>query len=380
MKKHLRVGALSALFVLSIIIPVGAGAQTTTTPTQSQPVFSKARITDVQPEVLDNGRIQQNISAEILQGDENGKTVQMQFLPTVEGGDSYHKGETIVVTKTSIDKQEYYFVVDHYRIPTLIYAAVAFVVLIIALARKRGLFALLGMFVSVGILAFYIVPRIVHNGNPLFVSIVGSIMIGVISLYIAHGLNRRTTIALISTLITIGLAIVLSIVFVNMTHLTGLGSEDAYFVQSGISNNINLRGLLLGGIIIGVLGILDDITTAQAAATEEIFKANRKLSFAELYKRSFSVGREHITSLVNTLVLAYAGASLPLFLLFTLNLQPWWVTLNSEMIAEEIIRTLVGSMTLTLAVPITTGLAAYYYTKTKHISFDDNTRSYGHSH
>ena len=149
-------------------------------------------------------------------------------------------------------------------------------------------------------------------------------------------------------------------------------------MQSGISNNINLRGLLLGGIIIGVLGILDDITTAQAAATEEIFKANRRLGFSELYSRAFSVGREHITSLVNTLVLAYAGASLPLFLLFTLHIQPWWVTLNSETIAEEIVRTLVGSMTLTLAVPITTGLAAYYYTKTKHVRFNDESSAHHH--
>jgi len=360
------------------LLPLVAHAQTTETviaepaaiAAQQQPVFAKAHITDVTTTTLDNGRTQQNITAKIIQGDDNGKTITIQFLPTAEGGDAYTKNETIITTKTTIDGEDYYYVVDHYRLPSLAVIAVIFVVLIIALARKRGAFSLFGMCVSVAILALYIVPSIIHNHNPLVVSVIGSVMIAVISLYVAHGINRRTTIALISTLLTIVIAVITSILFVEIAHLTGLGSEEAYFVQSGISSTINLRGLLLGGIIIGVLGILDDITTAQSAAVEEIFRANRTLSFTQLYARGFSVGREHITSLVNTLVLAYAGASLPLFLLFTLNIQPWWVTLNSESIAEEIIRTLVGSTALALAVPITTGLAAYYYTKQRGATID----------
>ncbi|HYC80108.1 MAG TPA: YibE/F family protein, partial [Candidatus Binatia bacterium] len=128
---------------------------------------------------------------------------------------------------------------------------------------------------------------------------------------------------------------------------------------------LNLRGLLLGGIILGVLGVLDDITTAQSAAVYEIRRANPALPFKELYSRGLSIGREHISSLVNTLFLAYAGASLPLFLFFTAgdHPQPFWVTLNSEFIAEELIRTLVGSVALMLAVPITTFLAAYYFSR-----------------
>ena len=196
---------------------------------QVTPVFEKAKITDLQTVTLENGRTQQNITAEVHDGVDSGKTVQMQFLPTVEGSDAYHTGETIVITKTAIDGQDYYFAVDHYRIPSLLYITLSFIILIIVLARKRGAFSLLGMLISVSILALYIVPRIVHNGNPLVVSVIGSVLIGIISLYVAHGLNRRTTIALISTLLTIGLAIILSTIFVHVTQLTGLGSEDASF-------------------------------------------------------------------------------------------------------------------------------------------------------
>jgi uncharacterized membrane protein len=331
---------------------------------QQQP-FYKARITDVEKITLQNGYAQQNITAEIVEGEAEGTTVHMEYIPTNQGGDVYAEGETVVITKASVADAEQYYIVDHYRLPALGIVAVIFIAAILIFARKRGAFSLVGLCISIAVLGLFIVPRIVDGQNPLIVSSVGAIMIAVTSLYVAHGFSRRTSIALASTLLTIGVAILLSVIFVHIAQLTGLGSEEAYFVQSGVSGNINLQGLLLGGIIIGVLGILDDVTTAQTAAVEEIYKADPTVTRRELYKRSFSVGREHITSLVNTLVLAYAGASLPLFLLFTLHLQPWWVTLNSAFIAEEVIRTLVGSTALTLAVPITTALATYSYIKRK---------------
>lgn len=195
-------------------------------------------------------------------------------------------------------------------------------------------------------------------------SMIGALVIALFSIYLAHGLNRRTTIALISTLLTLGIASGLAILFVKAGKLFGLGSEEAFYIQQlGSLADLNLQGLLLGGIILGALGVLDDITTAQTAAVYEIKRANSALTVRELYNRGISVGREHISSLVNTLFLAYAGASLPLFLFFTVggSTQPLWVTLNSEFIAEEVVRTLVGSIALMLAVPITTFLAANYF-------------------
>jgi uncharacterized membrane protein len=146
-----------------------------------------------------------------------------------------------------------------------------------------------------------------------------------------------------------------------LTHLTGGGTEEAFYLQIGVLSTLNLRGLLLGGIIIGALGVLDDITTAQTAAVDEISKANPSLRFEELVKRGHSIGREHITSLVNTLALAYVGASLPLLLIFSAaHSEPLWVLLNREYIIEELVRTLIGSITLILGVPISTLLAALF--------------------
>ncbi len=155
----------------------------------------------------------------------------------------------------------------------------------------------------------------------------------------------------------------MAVAAVSFTHLFGMGSEESLFILGDLPG-ISLKGLLLGGIMLGLLGVLDDITTAQSAVVDELKQANQSLSFSELYRRGLSVGREHIASLINTLFLAYAGASLPLFLLFSLNQgQELWMIFNNEMIAEEIVRTLVGSTGLILAVPITTALAAYVFQK-----------------
>jgi len=171
---------------------------------------------------------------------------------------------------------------------------------------------------------------------------------------------------LLSTIITLGISVGISQIFIKASHLFGRGSEEAYFLQFGQFGSIDLRGLLLAGIIIGTLGLLDDITTAQTAVVGELRLANKQLSNKEIYSRALVVGKEHISSLVNTLVLAYAGTSLPLFILFTVSDNvPLWAKLNSELISEEIIRTLIGSMALILAVPISTFLATYLLKKEK---------------
>jgi uncharacterized membrane protein len=211
------------------------------------------------------------------------------------------------------------------------------------------------------VIFYFLIPRIVDGGNPLITTLVASFFIMILSLYLAHGLNKRTSIALISGMITLVFTVIIDIFFVKITHLSGLGTEEAFYLQ--LDNiHLDLKSLLLSGIIIGVLGVLDDVTTAQAATVEELHEANPALSFIELYKRGISVGKEHIASLVNTLVLAYVGVSFPLILLFTVSRnQPMWVIFNSNLIAEEVVRTIVGSCALILAVPITTFLAARFF-------------------
>lgn len=294
---------------------------------------------------------------------QDGQTVPAKYiLPLgVEESQLLKAGERVVVAQLP-QENDSFIVTDRYRLTTVMAILAIFFILIVAFAGLRGLTALIGLCFSLFLILFVIVPQIASGADPMLVSLVGSFVIGGISLYLAHGFNTRTSIALVSTFLTLVLAIVAAISFVSMSKLLGLGSEETLELQYSPLTHINLRGLLLAGIIIGALGVLDDITTAQTAAVEEIHKANRKLDFQEVYQRGMSVGREHITSLVNTLALAYAGASLPTLLLFTVYPQPIWVTMNSELIVEEIIRTVVGSVALTLAVPITTFLAAAYFT------------------
>ncbi len=305
----------------------------------------------------------QTVSVRLQNGSRKGEEIEAQFTGFAQG-EELRAGETIVVVMSSTLAGENFFVTDRYRINSLAIILGLFFFTAVLFAGIKGASSLLGLVFSILILALFIVPQIAQGSNPVFVSLFGAFVIAIVSLYVAHGFSKRTSIALAATLITLVIATGLSFLFVYMSNLTGYGTEEAAFLQFGPFESINMRGLLLGGIIIGVLGVLDDITTSQVAAVDEIRKANPKLKIKSLYNRGVSVGTEHIASLVNTLVLAYAGASMPLFLLFSINQNlPFWVTINSEFIAEEIVRTLVGSSALIFAVPISTYLAAYFLSK-----------------
>jgi len=308
----------------------------------------------------------QKIRVKILNGDEKGNTVLIDHGGpfAIEEYQKVKEGERVVIAKpTASAKADFYYVVDKYRTPQVLLVMLLFFAVAIFFGRKKGLTSLLGMLFSILVIFYFIIPRILSGSDPFLSALAGAAVILLVSLYVSHGFNRRTTIALVSTLGAFVLAIAIDLLFVYVTSLHGVGTEEAFYLQFGTAH-LNLRGLLLGGIIIGVLGVLDDVTTSQVAAIEEIHTADPLLSFRALYKKGLSVGREHIASLVNTLVLAYAGASFPLLLLATTQkAQPFWLIFNSNFIGEEIVRTLVGSTTLILAVPLTTLFAAYYYGK-----------------
>ncbi len=332
-------------------------------PDQTTPTFHKGKVEVVSEqetsEVGGYQETQQTVQVKL----DNGQSISASYILPLGADDKrlLKVGNQVVIAEQQSADGPTYGVNDLYRLPSLGFVFVAFISLIVVFSGIRGLTALAGLGFTIWLLLFYVVPQIAGGADPMFVSLVSSVLIAGIALYLAHGFNKRTTISLVSTLITLSLAVIAAVSFVSMTKLFGLGSEESLELQYGAITNINLRGLLLAGIIIGALGVLDDITTAQTAAIEEIHKANPKLLFHDLYSRGMSVGREHITSLVNTLALAYAGASLPMLLLFTVYKQPLWVTLNSEFVVEEVVRTVVGSLALTLAVPITTGLAAWWF-------------------
>ncbi len=308
----------------------------------------------------------QTLKVKFLNGARKNETVIIEHGRsfTLTEAQKLKKGDKIIMNENLADGEVSYYIFDKDRIGSLIVIAIFFLASAVFFGRLKGLSSIFGLLVSLAILTVFVVPQIAAGANPLIISVSGAFMIAVFSLYFAHGFNKRTTVALASTLITLGIAILLAQIFVTFGKLSGLGAEETFYLQIGKFALLDFKGLLLGGIIIGALGVLDDITVSQTAIVHELRQANPLLGFGQLYTHALSVGREHIASLVNTLALAYIGASLPLILLFISdNQMPFWMTFNEEMIAEEIIRTLVGSTALVFAVPISTFLAVTVFSK-----------------
>jgi uncharacterized membrane protein len=203
----------------------------------------------------------------------------------------------------------------------------------------------------------YVIPHILAGENPVKVSLIGSMILLGITLYLTYGWNLKTHASVLSMLLSLLLAGLLSLGFVSFARLTGYGDENSLFLMQQSSIQIDPRGLLLGGMIIGALGVLDDLVTSQSAAVVEIRDANPALGFSTVFRKAMRVGQDHVAATVNTLVLAYTGAALPLLLIFTLGQGRFSYFINSEFLAEEIVRTLAGSLALIAAVPISTLIA-----------------------
>jgi uncharacterized membrane protein len=333
--------------------------------------FYKAKVNTIVSEgkkdVGSKQNISQIISVHLLEGPDKGKDITMEHggMFTISESQKVTSGDTVVLTRSSDQTgKAIYSVADKYRLPWVGGILAGFFLIVFFIAGKKGLGALLGMIFSLAVIMWFIVPQILGGADPLLISVTGSVFILIVTMYLAHGFKTQTHIALSATALSLFLTALFSILFVSIARLSGLGSEDAYTLQQGFNEIINFRGLLLGGIIIGALGVLDDVTTTQAATVHELHETNPKATFEDLFRKGMRVGQEHIASVVNTLVLAYAGASIGIFIFLHLGMQqeaqPLWVMLNSEVIMEEVIRTLAGSLGLILAVPITTLLAAFF--------------------
>ena len=322
----------------------------------------------------------QRVNVHMTTGPDDGTDQLIEYATTTSQFEhqKLEVGDTVIVARDTVTGSHAYVVIDTFRIPGVLMVFGVFVLLAMIFAGIRGVTSLFGLAASLAVLAFGVVPAIMGGGNPLVVCVVGAGIIAVVSILLAHGFNRRSVTALVATLLTLVGGVVFSRIAVALAKLSGSGTEEAIYLQIGALPSLDLRGLLLGGMIIGTLGVLDDVTTAQVAAVEQIGIADRTLSAKELYQRGLRVGREHIAALVNTLALAYAGASFPLFLLFSIQGgPPLWVVLNAEYVMEEVVRALVGGASLIIAVPISTALAAYYVTNSPS---DTSTKPVGHHH
>lgn len=270
-------------------------------------------------------------------------------------------GENILVTVGSRpDGTLTVYFVDFVRSNSLLWLTAIFVAAVLIISRWKGLRSLLSMAFSLLVIIGYIIPHILAGEDPLGVSIVGSVILLGVTLYLTYGWNLKTHAAVVSMVLVLLITGMLAGLFVLFARLTGSGDENALFLIQMLNTQINLRGLLLGGMIIGALGVLDDLVTTQASAVFELHHANEALGFRGLFRSAMRIGQDHVAATVNTLVLAYAGASLPMLLMFSLGRGNYGFLVNFEFIAEEIVRTLVGSLGLVTAVPLTTVIAILF--------------------
>lgn len=289
-------------------------------------------------------------------GDDKGRTFQEIVQP--DQSRQLGKGQKVVVAyEPSAPEDLQYSVTDvNRRIPMALLAGV-FALAVVAVGRMRGVMALVALATSFLILNFFILPAILQGSNPLAVAVVGASAIMLLALYLCHGLSARTSVAVLGTLVSLLLIGALGSVFIGWASLTG-NSDDNTGLIHGLYPGIDMSGLLLAGVIIGSLGVLDDVTVTQTSAVWELHEANPAMGRRGLYRAGLRIGRDHIASVVNTLVLAYAGAALPLLLLFSVAQSGVVTVATSEVVAEEIVRTLIGSIGLVASVPVTTALAA----------------------
>ena len=303
------------------------------------------------------------VTAELESGPDAGERVRFTML-TAET--DFDVGDDIRVYKNPVPEEavtaqgirvDPYGFSDFERRAPLGWLAAAFAVLVLLAGRWQGLRALAGLAASLALIVLFIVPSILEGNDPTGVALTGALAVMLVTIFLAHGVSFKTLAASLGTTVSLLLTVVLADAFTGIAHLSGVSSDEAIFLRA-TQGDISLQGLLLAGMVIGALGVLDDLTVSQASTVMALRRANPSLGFRALFRSALDVGRDHITATVNTLVLAYAGASLPILLVFSLADTSLSDAVNFEAVAEEIIAMLVGSIGLITAVPVTTALAA----------------------
>jgi uncharacterized membrane protein len=271
---------------------------------------------------------------------------------------TYVAGDKVRLTRTTPDGGEVaYYLADYERGRPLGLAAAGFALVVVLVARWRGLAALAGMGIAYAVIVLFLLPALLEGSSPVAVSVVAAAALLYPLLYLAHGPSARTSTALLGTLLSLGLTGALGYAAIEFTNLTGLGSEDSLSLKA-FASELSLTGLLLAGLVIGALGVLNDVTVTQASAVWELADTNPGAKARDLYRSAMRIGRDHIASSVYTITLAYAGAALPTLLLFTLAGRSTYDVITGDLVAAEVVRTLVGGVGLVASVPITTGIAA----------------------
>ena len=358
------------LFILSLFIPIFVFAQAEENNIPNDRVF-KAKVIRILEERMierENGSkaLQQNLLLRGLEKEWKDKEIEHKGISEIDmaSANIYKVGDKVLVSEVkNIDGATDYYITDFIRSGYLFWLALIFSAIIIIIGKKKGVKSLISLVVSFLIIIKFIVPKIISGNSPLIVGILGALVILTVIIYLTEGFNKKSHIAVISVFLSLVVTFILSWIFTHLTRLTGLAQEEAVFLLGANNGMIDFRGLLLAGILIGTIGVLDDIIVGQVEAVRQIRKANPNFTILQVYQSAYEVGNTHLGAIVNTLFLTYAGASLPILLLFYLNpigVVSFTQVVNNEIIATEIVRTLVGSIGVALSMPISTILAAVW--------------------
>jgi uncharacterized membrane protein len=305
--------------------------------------------------------VEQSLTIQITEGSLKGQNLTVSNSDTQSiNAQLYEEGNAVVVEKTTDPGtgENSFSMSDYVRRPVVYWLFGLFLLVVILVSQKQGLESLIGMAFSFLVIFKWILPLLLAGYDPVLTAITGALFIIPVSFYLSHGISKKTNIAIGGTILTLILTGLLAKVFVEWSHLSGLTDDAALFLKADTGNGLHFQGILLAGIMISMLGVLDDITISQASVAHQLKDTKPNIRFVELYSRTMAVGRDHIASIVNTLILIYAGASLPLLMLFLTHAHPFSEVINYEFVAKEAIQTLVGSIGLILAVPLTTILAS----------------------
>lgn len=349
-----------ALVCLMVLVPSNTFAQ-------SPLVIEKGKVIEVvsEEDTTILGEVGYNIPSflqtlrvEIIDGDEKGKEVVLENDYT-----KFKKGDVILLEKTTSEDGDQYIVRERDRLTPILVLLGIFIIAIVSFGGKQGVRSLVSLLGGFLVIIYGLLPLLAKGYSPILVSISFASVILFSAIFFTHGFNKESVVAFGGTILAVILTGLLAFFSVILMKLTGFSSEETIFLNITNTVSLNFSGLLLGGVLIGVLGILDDIAVTQAAVVNEIYDSAEHLSPKEIYTKAMRVGREHVSALVNTLVLAYTGASLPLLLLISISDYPLRLIISQELFATEIVRTIVGSIGLVFTVPITTILAVYFLKK-----------------
>jgi uncharacterized membrane protein len=312
----------------------------------------------------------QKIKVKILEGLEKNKevTVDNDYLELKRGEIFY-----LMHTKSDLDGVDYYSVEDPYRIPQLMVLVVLFLLAVLFFGGIQGVRGILSLVGSLLLIVYVLLPGILNGISPLLITIGVSSLIIIVGSYITHGFNKTTSSAVLGMIVTVSITGLLAFWAVSFTRLSGFNTEEVLYLNLNSRGSIDVVALLLGGIMIGLLGVLYDIAIGQAISVEELIRIAPHVEKKIIYKRAIRIGREHIGALVNTLAIAYVGVSLPLLLLFTqASTDSIWIVMNREIFSTEIVRTMVGSIGLVIATPITTMVSMWVLTRKNNKKIDQS--------